>query len=335
MASGQERVLKRRIKSVQSTKKITKAMELISASRIAKAQERVAAARPYSQRITEVIRNLAAAGAGGDSPLLNPRDEITTVAYVVVAADRGLAGGYNSSVIRGAERAMAADRAAGRQTALVTVGKKATGYFRFRGYEIDASFVGFSDAPTYEDARTVAAHVAAKFETGDYSEVRLAYTRFLSMGSQSSTVDLYMPLDDPGMTDAAASSGPSADYEFEPNPTEILERLLPRYAEARLYAALLDAAASEHAARQRAMKSATDNADEMIIKLSRVMNRARQDAITTEIMEIVSGAEALRSGGNDESDLLVEHVFAEDIFNPHQDHPHAPRAHHFSSEEQA
>ncbi|MGK2930441.1 MAG: F0F1 ATP synthase subunit gamma, partial [Acidimicrobiales bacterium] len=131
MAGGQERVLRRRIKSVQSTKKITRAMELIAASRIVKAQQRVAAARPYSERITEVIRNLAAAGAAGDSPLLNPRDEITTVAYVVVAADRGLAGGYNSAVIRSAERRMAADNEAGRQTDLITVGKKATGYFRF------------------------------------------------------------------------------------------------------------------------------------------------------------------------------------------------------------
>lgn len=334
MASGQERVLKRRIKSVQSTKKITKAMELISASRIAKAQERVAAARPYSVRITDVIGNLAAAGAGGDSPLLNPREEITTVAYVVVAADRGLAGGYNSNVIRAAERAMAADQAAGKATALITVGKKATGYFRFRGYEIDASFVGFSDAPGYEDAREVAAHVTEQFTSGAYSEVRLAYTQFLSMGSQRVELDLYMPLDTTTITDGA-SDGPSADYEFEPNPSEILERLLPRYAEARLYAAMLDAAASEHAARQRAMKSATDNADEMIIKLSRVMNRARQDAITTEIMEIVSGAEALRAGGNDDDDLLVEHVFAVDPLNPTHEHPHAPRSHHFSSEEQA
>ena len=318
MASGQERVLKRRIKSVQSTKKITKAMELISASRIAKAQERVAAARPYSERITDVIRNLAAAGAGGDSPLLNPRDEITTVAYVVVAADRGLAGGYNSAVIRSAERAMAADREAGRQTALITVGKKATGYFRFRGYEIAESFTGFSDAPGYEDARQVARHVAEHFESGEYSEVRLAYTRFLSLGSQVAEVDLYMPLDTSAITDATEASGPSADYEFEPSPTEILERLLPRYAEARLYAALLDAAASEHAARQRAMKSATENAEEMIVKLSRVMNRARQDSITTEIMEIVGGAEALRQAATDEVDLLVDQVNPDDIFNPHR-----------------
>ncbi len=332
MASGQERVLKRRIKSVQSTKKITKAMELISASRIAKAQERVAAARPYSERITDVIRNLAAAGAGGDSPLLNPREEITTVAYVVVAADRGLAGGYNSAVIRGAERAMAADVAAGRQTALITVGKKATGYFRFRGYEIAASFTGFSDAPGYEDARQVARHVTEKFESGEYSEVHLAFTRFLSMGSQSAEVDLYMPLDTSAITDAA-ETGPSADYEFEPSPTEILERLLPRYAEARLYAALLDAAASEHAARQRAMKSATDNAEEMIIKLSRVMNRARQDAITTEIMEIVGGAEALRQSQTDSTDLLIDQVNVEDVFNPERRPPH--RTEHFSAGELA
>jgi F-type H+-transporting ATPase subunit gamma len=334
VASGQERVLRRRIKSVQSTKKITKAMELISASRIAKAQDRVAAARPYSERITDVIRNLAAAGAGGDSPLLNPRPEVHTVAYVVVAADRGLAGGYNSTVIRAAERAMAADRAAGRQTALITVGKKATGYFRFRGYEIAESFTGFSDAPSYEDARTVASHVAAKFESGEYSEVHLAYTQFLSLGSQAARVVQYMPLDTSALADAEAS-GPSADYEFEPNPTEILERLLPRYAEARLYAGMLDAAASEHAARQRAMKSATENAEEMIIKLSRVMNRARQDAITTEIMEIVGGAEALRQAQSDSSDLLIDEVFVRDVFTPAHEHPHTHRTDHFSSEEQS
>ncbi len=332
MAGGQERALKRRIKSVQSTKKITKAMELISASRIAKAQERVAAARPFSERITGVIRNLAAAGAAGDSPLLNPREEVTTVAYVVVAADRGLAGGYNSSVIRNAERLMAADKEAGRQTALVTVGKKATGYFRFRGYEIDASFSGFSDAPSYEDAREVANHVAAKFESGEYSEVHLAYTQFFSVGSQTSTVVQYMPLDSSTM-EQAETTGPSADYEFEPEPSEILARLLPRYAEARLYAAFLEAAASEHAARQRAMKSATENAEDMIVRLGRVMNRARQDAITTEIMEIVSGAEALRAAASDGSDLLIDKVNVQDVFSKTHIYPH--RTDHLSAGEQS
>ena len=335
MASGQERVLRRRIKSVQSTKKITKAMELISASRIAKAQERVAAARPYSERITDVIRNLAAAGAGGDSPLLNPRPEVTTVAYVVVAADRGLAGGYNSTVIRATERAMTADQEAGRQTALITVGKKATGYFRFRGWEIAESFTGFTDDPGYEDARAVATYVAERFESGAFSEVQLAYTQFLSLGSQIAQVVQYMPLDSSSLTEAAEASGPTADYEFEPDPSEILERLLPRYAEARLYAALLDAAASEHAARQRAMKSATDNAEEMIIKLSRVMNRARQDAITTEIMEIVGGAEALRQAQSDTSDLLIDEVNVKDVFQPRLDHPQPHRTDHFSSGEQS
>lgn len=329
MASGQERVLRRRIKSVQSTKKITKAMELISASRIAKAQDRVAAARPYSERLTEVIRNLAAAGAGGDSPLLNPSPEVTTVAYVVIAADRGLAGGYNSAVIRAAERAMAADAQAGRATALLTVGKKATGYFRFRGYDIAESFVGFSDSPGYEDARAVARYVTERFESGEYSEVHLAYTTFLSLGSQLPQVAQYMPLDTSAIDEAVEAAGPAADYEFEPSPGEILDRLLPRYAEARLYAALLDAAASEHAARQRAMKSATENAEEMIVKLSRVMNRARQDAITTEIMEIVGGAEALRQSQTDESDLLIDQVFPENPLTPQVAHP--DRTDHFSS----
>ncbi|MCB1032032.1 MAG: F0F1 ATP synthase subunit gamma [Acidimicrobiales bacterium] len=334
MASGQERVLRRRIKSVQSTKKITKAMELISASRIAKAQERVAAARPYSERITEVIRNLAAAGAGGDSPLLNPRPEVTTVAYVVVAADRGLAGGYNSTVIRAAERAMVADQEAGRQTALITVGKKATGYFRFRGWEIAESFIGFSDDPSYENARSVATYVAERFESGEFSEVHLAYTRFLSLGSQVVELDQYMPLDSSTL-EQSGDQAASADYEFEPSPSEILDRLLPRYAEAKLYASMLDAAASEHAARQRAMKSATDNAEEMIIKLSRVMNRARQDAITTEIMEIVGGAEALRQAQTDSSDLLIDEVNVSDILNAGQARISATRTDHFSSGEQS
>jgi F-type H+-transporting ATPase subunit gamma len=305
VASGQERVLRRRIRSVQSTKKITKAMELIAASRIVKAQQRVAAARPYSELITEVIRNLAAAGAGSASPLLQVREGEGTVCYVVVAGDRGLAGGYNTTVIRMAERAMAADRDQGRSTALVTVGKKTYGSFRFRGYEIAGSFSGFSDNPTYEDARRVAEFVTERFESGEYHQVRLVYTQFLSAGLQRARDVQYMPLDMSTLAEAE-QSGPTADYEFEPSPEGILERLLPRYAEARLFAALLDAAASEHVSRQRAMKSATDNAEELIVKLTRIMNRARQDAITTEIMEIVGGAEALRQGAQEEEDLLVD-----------------------------
>jgi F-type H+-transporting ATPase subunit gamma len=306
MPGGQERALRRRIRSVQATKKITKAMELIATSRIVKAQQRVVAARPYSERITEVIRNLAAAGAGGDSPLLTERDDLRTVAYVVIAADRGLCGAYNSSVIRAAERSMQRQRAEGRQTRLVTVGKKAASYFRFRGWDIDARFEGFADQPAYEDARSIAEYVVDRFESGDYDLVELAYTQFLSLASQRVVIRRFVPLDRSMIEQAA--EGPHADYEFEPDPQEILDRLLPRYAEARLYAALLDGAASFLAAQQRAMKSATDNAEDLIVRYSRAMNRARQDAITTEIMEIVGGAEAMRAAKADGSDLLVDHA---------------------------
>jgi F-type H+-transporting ATPase subunit gamma len=322
MAGGKERVLRRRIKSVQSTKKITKAMELISASRIAKAQARVAAARPYSEQITEVIRNLAAAGAGGSSPLLQPRTDVKKIAVVVISGDRGLAGAYNSNILRTAERQIAQIRNEGKEYGLVAVGRKALGYFRFRGYKIDESFTGFSDQPTYENARAVAQFVTAQFESGEYDQVELAYTQFLSVGTQRAVVKRFMPLDAEAITEASQGDGPKADYEFEPSPSEILDRLLPRYAEARLFAAMLESAASEHAARQRAMKSATDNAEELITKLTRVMNRARQDSITTEIMEIVGGAEALAQDQSSDDELLLDRTTWAHI-TPHKlDHFH-------------
>ena len=255
-----------------------------------------------------MIRNLAAAGAGKGSALLEQRDEIRTVAFVAVAGDRGLCGGYNTTVIRTVEREMARLKAEGKQTRLITVGKKATGYFRFRGFAIDDSFVGFSDEPTYEDARTVAEAVVRRFEEGEYDAVEICYTQFISAGVQRVQLKRFVPIETDLLDAAEKADGPSADYEFEPGPGEILDRLLPRYAEARLYAALLEGSASFFAAQQRAMKSATDNAEELITKLSRVMNRARQDSITTEIMEIVSGAEALRSGQSGSTDLLADNA---------------------------
>ena len=313
MAGGQERILRGRIKSVQSTKKITKAMELIAASRIVKAQARVAAARPYAEQITAVIRNLAAGGAGLDHPLLVGRDDIRTVAYITVSADRGLAGSYNSGVIRHTERAMAADVEAGREAKLYTVGKKGTGYFEFRQVPIEASFLGVTDQPTYEQARDIAVAVAAAFDSGAVDAVEVVYTEFLSAGSQRVAQRRLMPLDSAAISEAT-EGGATAAYEFEPSPDVILEHLLPRYAEARLFSALLAASASEHAFRQRAMKSASDNADELIKTLSRIMNRARQDAITTEIMEIVGGAEAMRQAQTGNDDLIVDQVFALDLF---------------------
>src|SRR5437763_2335926 len=293
MASGKERVLRRRIKSVQSTKKITRAMELIAASRIVKAQQRVAAARPYSEQITEVIRQLAAAGATMDHPLLKRREEVRKVGFVVIAADRGLAGAYNTSVIRAAEREVRELQRQGTDYSLALAGKKTESYFRYRRFEIDYAASGFSELPRYEDAKTVAQAVIEQYQEGEIDEVRLVYTRFLSMGSQRVAVRRLLPLET-GQLEDAREAGPQADYEYEPEPDAILEHLLPRYIEARVFAAMLDAAASEQAARQRAMKSATDNAEELIKNLSVEANKVRQSNITTEIMEIVGGAEALR-----------------------------------------
>ncbi len=297
MPGGQERILRRRISSVQSTKKITRAMELIAATRVVKAQQRAHAARPYATRITGVIEDLAAAGAAVDHPLLRRSDEIRRVGYIVITSDRGLAGPYNSSVIRAAEREIMAGTREGQDYSLILVGRKGRDYFRFRNYRIDASFEDMSDTPTYEDARALARQVVDRFVSGAVDQVLLVYMEFASLGSQKVVLRRFLPL--AGIEEIAELGGGSAEarasFEFEPSPSGVLEALLPRYVESRLFSALLDAAASEHANRQRAMKAATDNAEELIVKLTRMMNRARQDAITTEIMEIVGGAEALRS----------------------------------------
>ncbi len=295
MAGGQERILRGRIRSVQATKKITRAMELIAASRIVKAQQRVAAAVPYSDQITEVVKDLAAAGGGEiDSALLGGRADARRQCLIVITADRGLCGGYNSGVLRHAEAEIKSDLAAGRDYEIVAVGRKAEGYFRFRGYHMAATYSGFSESPTYEHAKQLAERAVEMFTNGEVDSVELVYTRFISAGSQEVVKRPLVPLDRELIAGGDASpEGPRAGYEFEPDPMTILETLLPRYVEARVYAALLNAAASEHAFRQRAMKAATDNAEELIKSLSRIMNRARQDSITTEIMEIVGGAEAL------------------------------------------
>jgi len=304
MAGGQERILRGRIKTVQATKKITRAMELIAASRIAKAQQRVAAAVPYSDQITDVVKDLAAAGGDVQSPLLAPRPDIKRKAYVVVVADRGLCGGYNSTVIRAAEGQVKQEVLAGRDYSLVLVGRKAEGYFRFRGYRIEKAYAGFSDNPTYEQARQIGQFVVDQYLAGEIDAVELVYTRFVSAGFQEVVLRPLVPLEHEVLEGGDKAQVAAAGYEFEPSASAILEHLLPRYVEARVYAALLNAAASEHAARQRAMKAATDNAEELIKNLTRVMNRARQDSITTEIMEIVGGAEAL-GGGNKHRDVQI------------------------------
>lgn len=308
MPGGAERVLRRRIGTVRNTKKITRAMELIAATRVARAQERARAARPYAEKLTGVIEDLAAGGADVDHPLLRKAERVEQVAFVVCAGDRGLAGPYNAAVLRTAEREIQALRSEGGDYRILAVGKKVKDYFRFRGYTIDSEFMGFSDNPTYDDARNVARRVRELFDGGEVDQVELIFTEFVSLGTQRPVVRRFLPLEstavmaESGSGDASALAG----YSFEPSAEGVLIDLLPRYVEARLFAALLDAAASEHANRQRAMKAATDNADELITKLSRALNRARQEAITTEIMEIVGGAEAL----GDDDDEPIERALA-------------------------
>ena len=297
MPGAKERELRRRVNSIQSTKKITRAMELIAATRVVKAMQRAEAARPYARHITSVIENLAAGGASVDHPLLRDEGEVRNVGFIIVAADRGLAGAYNTSVIRAAERQIMGHQTEGKGYSLFCVGKKSRSYFRFRNYRIDHIYEGFSDNPSYEDARGIADDVAAAFISGEIDLVELIYTEFVSMGTQTVNVRRFLPLEstETMATEGGGEEGLVSAFEFEPSPEAVLESLLPRYVEARLFGALLDGAASEHASRQRAMKAATDNAEDLITKLSREMNQARQDAITTEIMEIVGGAEALGS----------------------------------------
>ena len=231
----------------------------------------------------------------------------------MISADRGLCGGYNAGVQRAAEGEIKADTLAGKDYRIVTSGRKAESYFKFRNYNVAGAFGGYSDSPSYENAREIAQAAVAMYESGEVDRIELVYTRFITPGSQEVVLRPLVPLTaeaiEGGDGKAGSTDGSGGDYEFEPDPSTILDTLIPRYVEARVYAALLNAAASEHAFRQRAMKSATDNAEELINNLSIVMNRARQDAITTEIMEIVGGAEALGSGKSSTAqyvDLLGE-----------------------------
>ena len=319
MPGGKERELRRRIGSVQSTKKITRAMELIAATRVVKAMQRAGAARPYANHITSVIENLAAGGTEVDHPLLRRTDEPRAAGVIAVAGDRGLAGAYNTSVIRAAERRLMDHTAQGRGYALFCVGRKSARYFRFRNYRVDHAFDGFSDNPGYDDARRVAETVSGAFVGGAVDVVYLVYTEFASMGVQRVVTRQFLPLEETAVIAAEGGGTPEATaaFEMEPSPEAVLEALLPRYVEARLFGALLDAAASEHASRQRAMKAATDNAEEIITKLSRAMNQARQDAITTEIMEIVGGAEALGAVDSDvDLPALIESYKSEAAAEP-------------------
>jgi len=286
------RGLRRRIRSVRSTQKITRSFELIAASRINRARLAVEAARPYASLVNRVIRDLGTEATATNHPLLAPRAETRRVGLLVISSDRGLAGAYNTNVLRRAERLVAQEREAGHEVALWAVGRKANGYFRFRGLAPVRDWQGISDQPTYAAAREVGEAVTEAYVSGSIDRLWMVYTDFRSALTQVPSTVRMLPVD-PEQISGGEAYPPQ--FLFEPEPTAILGALIPRYVEQRVYAGLLESAASEHASRQRAMKAATDNAGEIIDELTREANAARQSAITTEITEIVGGAEALSS----------------------------------------
>ncbi|TMK85597.1 MAG: F0F1 ATP synthase subunit gamma [Actinobacteria bacterium] len=286
------REVRRRIRSVQSTMKITRAMELIATSRILKAQQRVEAARPYAERLTAAIADVATASAALAHPLLEQRPDAKAAAVFVVTSDRGLAGAYSANVLRRAEELFSLLREEGKQVKLFVAGRKGISYYRFRQRPVETSWFGFSETPSYDDAKAIADALIERFTAGDVDEIHGVFTDFVSAIRQRPVARRFVPMVFEE-TERPPTEGPVAQYIFEPDPEALLEALLPRYVETRVYNALLESAASEHAARRRAMSAATENAEELIKVLTRVANQARQTEITTEIMEIVGGAEAL------------------------------------------
>lgn len=283
----------RRIGSIQSTIKITRAMELVAASRIVKAQNRLVQARPYAQRIQQAIRELAGiTEVEHEFPLLKPRDEIRSTGLLVISSDRGLAGAYNSNVIRVGTGILRDAEKEGRNRRLHVVGRKGLSFFRFRGYDITSQTTGISDTPRFQDAEALGERLVKEFIDGDVDEVRIAYTDFRSAGSQVATSTRILPISREEVEATKGEINPL--YEFEPEPAEILSLLLPRYVNTVIFACMLESSASEHAARRRAMKAATDSGEELIKVYTRIANRERQAEITSEIMEVVGGAEALR-----------------------------------------
>ncbi len=330
--AAQIRVLRRRIKSTQSIKKITRAMELIATSRIAKARARVEEAKPYAEQMTAMLTELANNSAL-DHPLLVEREEPKKAAVLVVTSDRGQAGGYNANVLREAEQLQSLLREQGKEPVLYVIGRKGVSYYRFRKREVAASWTGFSEEPTYADAAEAARVLVAAFMAGAgerdteeaveamdadadkveaVDELHLVYTQFQNMVNQTPQSRRMAPMeveyadDDPSQESSSSSNsspssddGPRALYEFEPDADTLFDALLPKYIGARLFAALLESAASESANRQRAMKAATDNANDLIRSLTLESNQARQAQITQEISEIVGGADALVSSGSE------------------------------------
>jgi F-type H+-transporting ATPase subunit gamma len=292
------RLVRRRIRSVQSTMKITRAMELIAASRILRAQQRVEQIRAYATRLTEAMEDVARQTGALVHPLLEERPDANRAAVLVVTSDRGLAGAYNANVLRRAERLVGRLRGDGIEPVLFVTGRKGQSYFRFRQVPIEQGWEGFSEVPSYEDAGRVARTLIEAFLDGRVDRIDAVYTDFRSAFTLRPVDRRFVPIA-PEEVAGQELGEPRAEYIFEPAPALLLDALLPRYVSALIFAAMLESAASEHAARRRAMKAATENAEDLIRRLTREANQARQAEITTELMEIVGGAEALQQASGE------------------------------------
>ncbi|RAS60717.1 ATP synthase F1 subcomplex gamma subunit [Lentzea atacamensis] len=302
---AQIRELRQRIRTVNSTKKITKAYELIATSRLAKAQTRVAASRPYADEITNVLSALAEASANLDHPLLSERENPKRAAVLVITSDKGMCGGYNANVLKAAEQLIQLLRSEGKEPVLYVTGRKGQGYYQFRRRAVAGVWSGFSQTPHYVNAVEAGDALVQAFLEGTedgaegVDEIHVVYTEFKSMLSQTPTARRIAPME--VEYTGEVPKGPRAVYDFEPSAEALLGAMLPKYVKTRLFSAMLEAAASESAARRTAMKAATDNATELVRNLSRAANSARQAQITQEISEIVGGAAALTGGaGSDE-----------------------------------
>jgi F-type H+-transporting ATPase subunit gamma len=288
MAKGM-REIKRSIKSTQNTKQITKAMEMVASAKLKRAQDAAVASRPYTDKIRDVVASIASGGGTIKHPMLQTR-EIKRTAYLVVTSDRGLAGGYNSNVLRKVWMEIQEKHKSAAEYEVFVIGRKGRDYFKRRGVTLAEEVIGLSDSPTFADIKSLAASAVKGFEEGKYDQLNLVYNQFINAISQVPVTKQLLPLD--ASKFAGSSSEAKASYEYEPSPEVVLDVLLPRYAETVIYSAVLEGKASEFGARMTAMGNATKNATKMIASLTLTYNRARQAAITQEIAEIVGGANA-------------------------------------------
>lgn len=287
------RDIKKRIGSVHSTRQITRTMEMVSTAKIKRAQERIESARPYALAMMELLGNVTRYASGATHPLLAERPERSRVVAIAITSDRGLAGAFNSNILRMTEEYLRDMAAVGAEVDLITVGKKAAAYFMYRGIQPIAVYRDISDKPTFADAKSIANHVIRAYSDAEIDEVVLLFNRFVNVAEQSPELHRVLPIAATVLEEAAEGSDVSAEYLFEPDAESVLGHLLPSYVEALIFRALMESAAANHGAVRKAMKAATDNAGEMITTLTRSYNRARQAAITTEISEIIGGAAAL------------------------------------------